>query len=115
MICLYSRCQQERSSWPRRRQSGQLHYANAGHEPPYRRYDGSVTELWATGMPPGMMPGTRYDEYEAILAPGGSLLFYSDGLVEAHNARRDMFGVSTPESLDRRTSRRYGTHRFAAQ
>jgi len=72
--------------------NGQLHYANAGHEPPYRRCDGSVTELWATGMPLGMMPGTRYEEYEAILAPGGSLLFYSDGLVEAHNASRDMFG-----------------------
>ena len=44
-------------------------------------------------MPLGMMPGSRYDEQEVRLAPGESLLFYSDGLVEAHNAQRDMFGL----------------------
>ncbi|HEU0000092.1 MAG TPA: GAF domain-containing SpoIIE family protein phosphatase [Ktedonobacteraceae bacterium] len=63
-------------------QSGHLHYANAGHEPPYRQHKGSAAELWATGMPLGMLPGTRYDEYEITLSPGDSLLFYSDGLVE---------------------------------
>jgi serine phosphatase RsbU (regulator of sigma subunit) len=72
--------------------SGHLRYANAGHEPPYRQHDGSATELWATGMPLGMMPGTRYDEHEATLVAGESLLFYSDGLVEAHNSTHEMFG-----------------------
>jgi serine phosphatase RsbU (regulator of sigma subunit) len=72
--------------------SGKLRYANAGHEPPYRRSDGHASELWATGMPLGMMPGTQYEEYETILSPGESLLFYSDGLVEAHNPAREMFG-----------------------
>ncbi len=74
-------------------ESGQLGYANAGHEWPYRRNSAGVDELKATGMPLGMMPGTRYDEQEVRLAPGESLLFYSDGLVEAHNAQRDMFGM----------------------
>lgn len=74
------------------RKSGKLHYANAGHELPYHQHNGSVTELWATGMPLGMMSGTCYQEYEIILAPGESLLFYSDGLVEAHNAQREMLG-----------------------
>lgn len=72
--------------------SGHLHYANAGHEPPYRQHRGSAAELWATGMPLGMLPGTRYDEYESTLSPGDSLLFYSDGLVEAHNPGKEMFG-----------------------
>lgn len=72
--------------------SGHLRYANAGHEPPYRHYDGNVAELWATGMPLGMMQGTRYDEYEATMVAGESLLFYSDGLVEAHNVAHEMFG-----------------------
>jgi serine phosphatase RsbU (regulator of sigma subunit) len=72
--------------------SGRLRFANAGHEPPYRRHNGSASELWATGMPLGMMPGTRYEEYEATLAPGETLLFYSDGLVEAHSASDEMFG-----------------------
>jgi serine phosphatase RsbU (regulator of sigma subunit) len=72
--------------------SGRMRYANAGHEPPYRQQAGSATELWATGMPLGMMPDTSYEEKESILFPGESLLFYSDGLVEAHNAGREMFG-----------------------
>jgi serine phosphatase RsbU (regulator of sigma subunit) len=50
-------------------------------------------------MPLGMMPGTRYEEYEAILAPGESLLFYSDGLVEAHNASREMLGFPRIKNL----------------
>jgi len=72
--------------------SGRLHYANAGHDLPYRRYSGGVSELRATGMPLGLMPGMRYEENEATLASGDSVLFYTDGLVEAHNAKRDMFG-----------------------
>ncbi|HKV02802.1 MAG TPA: SpoIIE family protein phosphatase [Ktedonobacteraceae bacterium] len=72
--------------------SGRLHYANAGHDLPYRQYSGGVSELRATGMPLGLMPGMRYEENEATLASGDSVLFYTDGLVEAHNAKRDMFG-----------------------
>ena len=71
--------------------SGKLRYANAGHELPYHQHAGGVNELWATGMPLGMLPGNTYDEYEASLAPGESLFFYSDGLIEAHNAQREMY------------------------
>ena len=79
--------------------SGRLRYANAGHEPPFRQHVGSATELWATGMPLGMMPGTCYEEHEATLTPGERLLFYSDGLVEAHNARHEMFGFPRLKAL----------------
>jgi serine phosphatase RsbU (regulator of sigma subunit) len=79
--------------------SGQLCYANAGHEPPYRRHDGSATELLATGMPLGMMSDTRYDEQEVRLSPGEGLLFYSDGLVEAHNPSHEMFGFLRLQKL----------------
>src|SRR5262249_34895002 len=48
-------------------------------------------ELWARGMPLGLMPGAMYEEKETELATGDELLFYSDGLVEAHNPTRDMF------------------------
>jgi serine phosphatase RsbU (regulator of sigma subunit) len=72
--------------------SGHLHYANAGHELPYYQHNENVTELWATGMPLGMMPETSYEEYEITLAPDERLLFYSDGLVEAHNSVSEMFG-----------------------
>jgi serine phosphatase RsbU (regulator of sigma subunit)/anti-sigma regulatory factor (Ser/Thr protein kinase) len=72
--------------------SGRLEFANAGHDLPYRRRATGVEELRATGMPLGLMSGMQYDEREIILAPGESLLLYSDGLVEAHNAQREMFG-----------------------
>jgi len=73
-------------------QSGLLRYANAGHDLPYRWHEGEVGELRATGMPLGLMPGMFYEEKEVTLAPGESMLLYSDGLVEAHNPTRDMFG-----------------------
>lgn len=79
--------------------SGSLYYANAGHDLPFWRHSSGVSELKATGMPLGMMPGSCYDVREAALMPGDSLLFYSDGLVEAHNAQRDMFGFPRLMSL----------------
>jgi serine phosphatase RsbU (regulator of sigma subunit)/anti-sigma regulatory factor (Ser/Thr protein kinase) len=72
--------------------SGRLEYANAGHDLPYLRQHGHVAEMRATGMPLGLMPGMHYEEKAAIIAPGECILFYSDGLVEAHNPQREMFG-----------------------
>lgn len=79
--------------------SGKLHYANAGHDLPYRQHINSVYELHATGMPLGLMPGMHYEEQEVIVAIDESILFYSDGLVEAHNSRREMFGFPRLKSL----------------
>ncbi len=74
-------------------ESGQLLYANAGHDLPYHHHQmGEVTELRATGMPLGLMPGMKYEEKETRLAHGESILFYSDGIVEAHNSDRGMYG-----------------------
>jgi len=42
----------------------------------------------ATGMPLGLMPGMRYDEREVMLQPDDTVLFYTDGLVEAHNPQQ---------------------------
>lgn len=73
--------------------SGQLQFANAGHDLPYHRHTtGEVTELRATGMPLGLMPGMHYEEKEVWLTPGEVILFHSDGIVEAHNEHREMFG-----------------------
>lgn len=72
---------------------GRLRYANAGHDLPFQRHsDGTVTELLARGMPLGLMPDMQYEENETTLEPGDSILLYSDGLVEAHNPNREMFG-----------------------
>jgi serine phosphatase RsbU (regulator of sigma subunit) len=73
--------------------SGSLRYANAGHDLPYlrRRSGDDAEELRATGMPLGLMPGMSYEEKEEALREGDSVLFYSDGLVEAHNPHYEMF------------------------
>jgi len=72
--------------------SGRLTYANAGHNLPCWRHQGQAYELRATGMPLGLMPNMSYEEEESLLLHGDSILFYSDGLVEAHNPEREMFG-----------------------
>jgi serine phosphatase RsbU (regulator of sigma subunit)/anti-sigma regulatory factor (Ser/Thr protein kinase) len=72
---------------------GQLRYANAGHDLPYRHSIGHVDEVFATGMPLGLFPGMLYEEQTLTITPDETLLFYSDGLVEAHNSAREMFGI----------------------
>jgi serine phosphatase RsbU (regulator of sigma subunit) len=73
--------------------SGSLTYANAGHDLPYlRRRDGDAKELRARGMPLGLMSGMSYEDKEIELDVGEGVLFYSDGLVEAHDPKGEMFG-----------------------
>src|SRR5215212_2682804 len=73
-------------------ESGRLIYANAGHDLPYLRQGNDARELSARGMPLGLMPAMSYEEKETMLDAGETALFYSDGLVEAHNPQREMFG-----------------------
>jgi serine phosphatase RsbU (regulator of sigma subunit) len=72
--------------------SGHVRYANAGHNPPYLCNAQGAVELRATGIPLGLFPDLEYEEKETYLQSGDSLLMYSDGLVEAHNPDRVMFG-----------------------
>jgi serine phosphatase RsbU (regulator of sigma subunit) len=50
-------------------------------------------------MPLGLMPGMSYEEKETTLAPGNGVLFYSDGLVEAHDPQGEMFGFPRFQTL----------------
>jgi serine phosphatase RsbU (regulator of sigma subunit) len=72
--------------------TGLIRYANAGHPPAYQRTGQEVHEFSARGMPLGLMPDMHYEEKEATIKPGDSLIMYSDGLVEAHNVQAEMFG-----------------------
>jgi serine phosphatase RsbU (regulator of sigma subunit)/predicted ester cyclase len=80
-------------------QSGSLSYANAGHDLPYLWHGGEADELRARGMPLGLMPGMRYEEKEMVLDTGDGVLFYSDGLVEAHDPKGEMFGFPRLRAL----------------
>jgi len=50
-------------------------------------------------MPLGLMSGMGYEEKEIELDAGGAALFYSDGLVEAHDPRGEMFGFPRLRAL----------------
>jgi serine phosphatase RsbU (regulator of sigma subunit)/predicted ester cyclase len=83
-------------------ESAGLRYANAGHDLPYLRGRSSndAEELSARGMPLGLMPQMSYEEKEIVLDAGDSVLFYSDGLVEAHDPQRhQMFGFPRLRAL----------------
>jgi serine phosphatase RsbU (regulator of sigma subunit) len=79
--------------------SGLLRYANAGHDLPYLHHDGEAKELRARGMPLGLMSSMGYEEMEIVLEGGEAALFYSDGLVEAHDAQGEMFGFPRLRAL----------------
>ena len=80
-------------------ESGRLTYANAGHDLPYLHRNGDAEELRARGMPLGLMPGRGYEEKKTILEAGERALFYSDGLVEAHDPKGEMFGFPRLRAL----------------
>ena len=68
---------------------GEMLVANAGHLPPYR----NGAELAVTGsLPLGLVPDVEQSEQTFHLAPGDRLMFISDGIVEAQNRAKQLFG-----------------------
>jgi len=79
--------------------SGEVEFANAGHDVPYVRTQGGVQELRARGMPLGLMPEMPYEEMRFQFEPGDCALLHSDGLAEAHAPDREMFGFPRVSAL----------------
>ena len=81
--------------------TGQLHYANGGHNPPFwRQPDGTVRALPSTGgMALGVMPDLEFDSHSIDLLPGDLLLAYSDGVTEAFNVQQEAFGEARLQQL----------------
>jgi serine phosphatase RsbU (regulator of sigma subunit) len=78
--------------------TGQMSVANAGHNRPYLCGRDGVRELRVSGMPLGLMNDMVYEEMAGVLDPGQSFILSSDGLIEAHNREREMFGFPRMES-----------------
>jgi serine phosphatase RsbU (regulator of sigma subunit)/anti-sigma regulatory factor (Ser/Thr protein kinase) len=79
--------------------SGTVRYANAGHNVPFQRHEQDVQDMFARGMPLGLMPGMSYEEKENHLEAGDMMVLYSDGITEAHNPQGDMFGTPRLRNL----------------
>lgn len=75
---------------------GTMTVANAGHIPPYR----NGAELGIPGdVPLGILPDVKYEEHRVQLAVGDRLTFVSDGIVEAMNAKRELFGFERTQRI----------------
>ena len=74
--------------------SGTLTYGNAGHNPPYllRAAGGEPTMLPATGAPLGYLDDVEWGEESVQLAPGDTLVSYTDGVTEAEDGQGGFFG-----------------------
>jgi serine phosphatase RsbU (regulator of sigma subunit) len=67
-----------------------VRWSNAGHPPPMLlNGDGDVVTLTGTNLLLGLRPGTVRTEQTMTVAPGDTLVLYTDGLVE----RRDSGGL----------------------
>jgi sigma-B regulation protein RsbU (phosphoserine phosphatase) len=70
-----------------------FHYINAGHNNPIlRRATGLIERLDVGGLPLGIQPEAKYESASIALQPGDWLIIFTDGLVEAENARQDEYG-----------------------
>jgi phosphoserine phosphatase RsbU/P len=74
--------------------TGTLHYLNAGHNPALLlRRSGAVEELGSSGVPIGLLPGSRYQKKTVELGPGDLLCLYSDGITECASPTEEEFGM----------------------
>jgi len=78
--------------------SGTLRVANAGMIAPVLVTAEGSYFIDANGLPLGSFPGATYQEVSIKLNPGDSLLLLSDGVVEAHNAKDELFGFERLEA-----------------
>ncbi|HNH85012.1 MAG TPA: PP2C family protein-serine/threonine phosphatase, partial [Acidobacteriota bacterium] len=79
----------------------QLQFANAGHPFPfhYSAQSRTVRMIESTAYPLGVRPQSCYETKHAELAPGDTIVFYSDGLVEARDSQGKVFGYDGLEQV----------------
>ncbi|HYO14323.1 MAG TPA: PP2C family protein-serine/threonine phosphatase, partial [Thermoanaerobaculia bacterium] len=89
-----------------RPETGEAVLANAGHPFPLLAAGDEVTEVAVPGLPLGKGPGRRYVDVPLVLPPGSALVFFSDGLFEAADAKGTAYGDERARKVLRRTAQR---------
>ena len=85
------------------KETGQLHYVNAGHNPPFViKKTGEVGYLDSCGLCLGMLPSVTYDLKTVAIDPGDILLLYTDGITESRNKVNEEFGVDRLTAIIRK-------------
>ena len=75
--------------------TGHLRYCNAGHDHPFFLRDDATPELLpaVANIPLGLFDDFNYEQQEATLSAGTTIFLYTDGLTEAKNIQRKLFGM----------------------
>jgi sigma-B regulation protein RsbU (phosphoserine phosphatase) len=81
--------------------TGHLRYCNAGHKVPIVNTEPLPVDK---NLPVGALPDWTFTQQETTLAPGTTLFLYTDGLDEAENAQRQMFGYERINEVVQSTS-----------
>jgi sigma-B regulation protein RsbU (phosphoserine phosphatase) len=79
--------------------SGEVDICNAGHLPILWLRSRDVRSIKATGLPIGVFSNQEFSATSLQLAPGDSLVFYTDGLSEARNSSGDEYGIERLSNL----------------
>jgi sigma-B regulation protein RsbU (phosphoserine phosphatase) len=69
-----------------------LQVANSGAVQPVFCRGGQSTSVLTEGFPLGLFPNVAYDEFTEEVRPGESIVFVSDGILDAQNAQEEMYG-----------------------
>lgn len=78
---------------------GALTYVNAGHNPALLLGAHGARELGRTGMLVGIRADVAFQAAQTEIAPNETLLLYTDGVVEAFNARQQEYGEARLHAL----------------
>ena len=76
-----------------------LHYASAGHCPPMIVGAGRTGSLQLGGLPVALATDGTYQLHQRDLAPGETVILYTDGVTEAMNPASDLFGEDRLEEI----------------
>jgi sigma-B regulation protein RsbU (phosphoserine phosphatase) len=81
--------------------TGRFRLASAGHDPPLlRTFEGRVLPLDVeTGAAIGIDPGADYPLHDGVMAPGDTLVLFTDGVTEAESAQGALFGIERLTTL----------------
>jgi sigma-B regulation protein RsbU (phosphoserine phosphatase) len=82
-------------------ETGRLTYANGGHNPPLIVHSDNTSTLLppTDGLALGLLPDYEYQQKTVTVAPGESLVLYTDGVTEAMNGAEEEFGMERLQDI----------------
>lgn len=80
-------------------ETGMMQIASAGMHGPFHLSASGCNELSLCGIPPGLFSHSDYEMKQIQMTPGDSVVFLSDGLVDAMNGHGEILGIEGVASL----------------